>query len=410
MRIAVLVLAFAIVIPSRSAAQDVVPAVGFKTPPEAFPGKGRDLSQKSPSERNIYVGAFRAMEWLHKANKADGRFVYGFLPALRAPMEGDSYLDQVGACYALGRASKYFGDDRSAAVAKQALLTLLLETAVDPQNPQVRRTAASDDVLHRVASSGMLLTAIHAQPNPASDLLQSADQIAAHLERQLAPDGSFRWGTDDPSLAKNLDRQFSGIALLGIVRSHAQRPASWKLEALKKGRATYFAMWKKDPDLAMIPTHSAAYAEAFALTKDRAYADAVFEMNDWMLSLQYRDLDPRRRHWAGGFQTWRDGKAISAAPDIASAACAESLVEACRTARLAGDAQRLQRYREALESALAFLGTLQYGDSAVQHYAEWFRPAILGGFHASNQDGNLRLDYAWHALSAQAGYLTHVSQ
>ncbi|MFO0866644.1 MAG: hypothetical protein U0744_18730 [Gemmataceae bacterium] len=401
MRIGIIAIGTAMLLPAFASAQEVVPAVGYKKLDDASPGKGRDLTKMPLQQRTIFLSTLRATEWLHKANKADGRFVYGFLPALRTPMDGDSFVDQAGAAYALGRAAGYFGDERAAAVAKQALLTLLLETANDPQDPQQRRTAVADELLNRVASGGILLAAIHAQPNPATDLVQSGDQIALFLHKQMQPDGTFRIGTEDP----NLIHQASGLGVLGLAKNNMARPAAWKGDALKKARDAYVASWKKQPNLAMLPGHSAAYADAFAQTKDRAFADAVFEMNDWLLDLQYRDMEPRRRHWTGGFRSWRNGKAVDVAPDIQSAPCAESLAEACRVARLAGDAQRHERYRSALESSLMFLASLQYNDGAVQHYAEWFRPAILGGFHASHQDGNLRLDYAWHSLAAQVGYL-----
>jgi len=410
MRLAMLVLGSAIVLPGFGFGQEIVPAVGFRKLSDPTPGKGRDLSKLPHVQRTIHLSTLRATEWLHKANKADGRFVYGFLPALRMPMEGDSYLDQAGAVYALGRAAGYFGDERAGAVAKQALLTLLLETATDPQDPNVRRTVMADELLNRVASSGILLAAIHAQSNPASDLLQNGEQLALYLQKQQQADGSFRFAGEDPRIASDRIQHSSGYALLGLMRSHAAKPAAWKLETVKKAREPYLAQWRKQANIAMIPAHSAAYAEAYALTKDQTFADAVFEMNDWLLGLQYRDMEPRRRHWSGGFQVWRDGKAVSIAPDISSAVCAESLAEACRVARLAGDAQRHERYRVALENALIFLASLQYTDSAVQHYAEWFRPAVLGGFHASHQDGNLRLDYAWHSLAAQIGYLTNAAE
>ena len=405
MRFVMLAIGSAFLLPAFATAQDIVPAVGYKKLDDASPGKGRDLSKMPLQQRTIFLSTLRATEWLHKANKADGRFVYGFLPALRTPMEGDSFIDQAGAAYALGRAAGYFGDERAAAVAKQALLTLLLETATDPQDPQQRRTAVADALLNRVSSGGILLAAIHAQPNPASDLVQTGDQIALFLQKQLQADGTFRLTADNPQTANELMEQASGFGLLGIAKSNAARPTPWKTEALKKAREAHLSYWRKQPNLAMLPAHSAAYAEAFAQTKDRGFADAVFEMNDWLLDLQYRDMEPRRRHWTGGFRSWRNGKASDIGPDIHSGLCAESLAEACRVARLAGDAQRHERYRLALESSLMFLASLQYNDGAVQHYAEWFRPAILGGFHASHQDGNLRLDYAWHALAAQIGYL-----
>jgi hypothetical protein len=111
----------------------------------------------------------------------------------------------------------------------------------------------------------------------------------------------------------------------------------------------------------------------------------------------------------GGFMGWADGKAQAVAPQVGSAAYAEGLAEACRVARQAGDVPRFQRYRESLEHCLQFLTTLQYTEANAQHFADWYRPALLGAFHASHQDGDLRLDYTQHAVSALVGYLEHAA-
>ena len=70
--------------------------------------------------------------------------------------------------------------------------------------------------------------------------------------------------------------------------------------------------------------------------------------------------------------------------------------------------RQYRHYSEALERCLQFLATLQYTDANTQHFADWYRPALLGAFHASHEDGNLRIDYTQHAVCALVQYLTHV--
>ena len=106
--------------------------------------------------------------------------------------------------------------------------------------------------------------------------------------------------------------------------------------------------------------------------------------------------------------SWADGKAVDAPPTVGSAVFNESLAEARRAARVGTDPTRHQRYTEVLRRGLQFLVRLQYTDANLQHFEEWYRPRLAGGFHASSQDGNLRIDYAQHALSALAMYLEDV--
>lgn len=54
--------------------------------------------------------------------------------------------------------------------------------------------------------------------------------------------------------------------------------------------------------------------------------------------------------------------------------------------------------------ALQFTTRLQYTEADSQ-FADWYRPRLVGGFHASARDGVLRIDYSQHALSALVQYL-----
>src|SRR5262249_9900019 len=154
----------------------------------------------------------------------DGRFVYGFVPSLRLSMEGDNYVCQASAAFALARASRFFGDDRAAAIAKQALLTLLAETAVDGKEPHVRNVPINQ--ANPLAPAGMLIAATHELPTPAADLLDQADQLANLLRKQILADGSLNiagLGQDSapagPSSSANAEAvQFGpGPALYGII-------------------------------------------------------------------------------------------------------------------------------------------------------------------------------------------------
>ena len=61
------------------------------------PAAKRDLAKLSLLERQVYLSGQRATDWLERGNRPDGRFLFGYLPDLRAPMEGFHYLTQVEA-------------------------------------------------------------------------------------------------------------------------------------------------------------------------------------------------------------------------------------------------------------------------------------------------------------------------
>jgi hypothetical protein len=238
-------------------------------------------------------------------------------------------------------------------------------------------------------------------------VLEQSEQLCAFIRRQQAMDGSLGCEDSDAQLEADPEAMnyYPGEALYGLMRSQRHRPADWKLEVVRRALLYYQTWWRGHKTMAMIPWQTAAYTEAYVLTREQPFADFVTEMNDWICGLQYQQLDPRHPLWMGGFMNWPDGKALATAPQISSANYAEGLAEACRLTGRTGDVARYHRYREALERSLQFLTTLQYNDGNTQHYADWYRPVLLGAFHLSHQDGNLRIDYTQHALSALVQYL-----
>jgi hypothetical protein len=375
----------------------------------------RDLSRLTDLQKQMPICARRGAEWLFRMNEVKGRFVYGYVPALHVPLDGDHFLCQAGAAFALARAARFTGEERYAARATQAVLALLDETGTDKNDPQVRYTSLPPSAINRLGAAGLLVLAVHELPAPQADLLEKTEQLCNYIRRQARPDGSLasaeagddgKVPADDPE-AVLID---PGVALYGLVRSHKLRPAPWKLEVARKAMAYYGTWWKSHKDPAFVAWQSLACAELFALTKDPACAEFVTEMNDFLCGLQYHEIDPRRQFWYGGFMGWANGQPLETAPQIATAGYAESLAAACSVARALGDVARHERYSAAFDRCFQFLLTLQYTDANTDHFAPWYREKIVGGFHASHQDGNLRIDYTQHAVSALVTYLEPITK
>ena len=368
----------------------------------------RDVSGLGELPRQMLLAAQRGADWMYRMNGVKGRFLYGYLPALKQEMEGDHYLRQAGAAFALARAARFTGEERYAVRATQAVLALLDDTAVDPADKTVRRTTLPSAVVNRLGAAGLVVLAINELPAPRPDLLEKSEQLCNFIRKQARPDGSLAYregkGEDEGINC------YPGEALYALMRSQHHRPAGWKLELVKKALSCYRGWWKEHHSMAMVPWMSAAFAEAYLLTRDSACADFVNEMNDWICTLQYSQMEPRRLLWYGGFMGYKDGRPVDLPPTVACAAYAEGLVAGCRVAQERGDLTRHQRCSEALERCLQFLCTLQYSDAGTQHFADWYRPRLVGAFHGSHQDGNLRIDYTQHCICALLGYLEHVAR
>jgi hypothetical protein len=376
---------------------------------------GRDPARFSLLQRQLFFSAQRGADWLQRASRPDGRFGYVAAPALRLRNDNDHYLRQAGAAAALARAASFFKDDRAAACATRALLTLLLATATDDaKNPQVRCTTVPSTAVNRLASAGLLAQAVYELPAPAEDLLNQAEQLCNYVRTRQKADGSLS-AVDGPEAGATSETPeagdaFAAEALYAVARGLARRPAPWKVELLRKSLAYYPPRWRARKGVAALPRLTAAWAEAHLATRERAFADAVLEMCDWVGTLQYQQLEAERSLWVGGFMGWADGRTVPRLPEADSARPIEALAEGCRVARQLGDARRHPQYKEAVERGLLFLATLQYTLANTQHFAEWYQRELAGAFHVSHQDGSLRLDSTQHAVCALVHYLNHVAE
>src|SRR5262245_939944 len=106
----------------KAAAETLVPA---------SVAPARDPSKLTPLQEQMDLNARRGADWLFRMNWPDGRFVPGYSPALKTAMEGDHFLRQAQAAFALARAARYTGEQRYAARATLAVLTLLGQTVAD---------------------------------------------------------------------------------------------------------------------------------------------------------------------------------------------------------------------------------------------------------------------------------------
>lgn len=373
-----------------------------------------DLSKLTPLQREMFRSARSGTEWLCRVHQPSGRFVPGWLPDLNRPAEGDHFLRQAGATFALARSARVFRDERYATRARQAVLTLLAETGPDPADPHSRCTTLPSAVVNRLGAAGVLLAAIHELPEPASDLLDQGEQLARFIARRQSTNGSFQLGdTAEEAVDADGVNHHPGAGLYGLMRSNIRRPAAWKLDVARRAVGYYAGRWAERKELEFATGQIPAFAEAFVQSTERArdarFADYVFDMADWLCSRQLRHLDPRHPHWQGGFT--ESGRAAEAAPTAAGTACAAALVEASRVTRQKPDAERYSRYSEAAAAGLQFAITLQYTESNTQHFAAGYRQRVLlGGFHASPDDGSLRLDDSRHAVAALAAYWEQTAQ
>ncbi|HMP58055.1 MAG TPA: hypothetical protein PKD86_01770, partial [Gemmatales bacterium] len=313
-----------------------------------------------PAVRPVYVMGRRGAEWLAAMNRTDGLFEQGFNPAFNLPCEEEHYLTQVAATAALAQSARTFQAPAHAARAKQALLVLLAQTRVEEREPRVRLTQFPSASVNRAAAAAGLVLAIHAVPDPTPDLLEAAEQLAGYLRTLQTDEGHFRVEMEGlgPAAARTSveseSARVQGQIVQALAVSYGQAPAPWKLEAVRRAVVAQRSMWQGRRQMEVTYGMIAGCTELYERTKEAPFADCVFEMADWLASLQY-GVEPNAIHFQGGFMSWTGGQPARTPPTLRSAAAIAALADACRTARLAGNVAAHDRARQACDRGIQFL-------------------------------------------------------
>jgi hypothetical protein len=360
----------------------------------------------------VLESARSAGGWLLSIEREDGLFRYGWEPSLDRDLPEENWVRQAGTAAALARAGSVLGDPRMTERARQVIGRLMEKRDRQRSLPSSERNRLEKRLgAHPVGWTALLLLALAELETRSPAENEAGDRLAESLLARQRGDGSIRlgWSEDAADDDAEADEEgwayYPGEALLALASWGRVRGVPALVESVQRSRSVYWRLWRQEKEPAFIPWQSAAHAEVVASRQDdKVSASFVFEMNDWLINLQYEGKSAPTG-WEGGFGHYHEGQRWQVEPGIASASYAESLVEALRVASRVGDSAREERYRRALGSALAFVGRLQYRREDVSHFSPAYQALLVGAFFEGPSDGTVRIDFTQHALMAMGGHL-----
>jgi hypothetical protein len=320
------------------------------------------------------------------------------------------------AAVAVAQAARFTGDKQHAAVASQAVLRLLAFATAGPERPGVPRAGAVVTGVQqgRVRRAGRRWRFTSCRPRRAA--ARRGEGLCTFLRTRTRLDGSVHY-TDGPNDdCVKLDpagaNEYPGLALQALAASNRLRPGEWKKDAVKRGVTHYHAAFRARPHPLLVATVVPAAAELHLQTKLPEAATAAFEMADWLSALQIGANDGRALQWAGGFRAVADGRTTDAAPLTADTGrCVQALACAYQLTRATGDLAREAKLRPAVGFAVQFLCGAQFVEANTRHFEDNFRGKMLiGAFHLSPTDGNLRIDATACAVTGLLRFLASGAQ
>ena len=326
-------------------------------------------------------------EYLLRSQRPDGGFVYEYAPALGEYSTSDNIVRQVATAWIMASLERRSDSARHRAALTRALDFIAAKTRRAAPGSPALVVADNPDVSQLGTVAFGLLTVVTA----GDDALRAiARRYADAILSLQQPDGRFH--THFPAATQPEAEDFyPGEAMLALMHLHMRDADSRYPEALRRAFPYYREHFRRRPSTAFVAWQMAAYAQLFRLTRDRQYADFVFEMADTILSIQHVGPAVQYVDYVGGYRAGR-------APGVTSSTYNEGVLDAYDVARQMGERERAARYQRA--ALLGALFTLRLQFTPENAYFVPHADRVLGAFRASLADSTLRIDHTQHALNS----------
>lgn len=313
-----------------------------------------------------------------------GRYMYTFFPSKDLEPAEDWGLRNLNAVFVLAEIAKDQKDPVKTESVKKAIDTFA-RFLKDGHGgkwldwPYQRK-------VHSIAGTAFLLGAMLELEVPGYE--ETMKQMADAIISLQQPDGKLL--TDFSGEQRDVDQNYyPGETLLILARYYKKTKYKPALDAVEKAYPFYQAFWNKKENQQgpFVPWQARAYQEAWSITKEKKYADFVFQLEDWMLK-KYpplgSDSEPGRQ---GALSTQFAGTGVYS----------EGLSAATRLAREIGDKEHYEKYSKVLRGMMGYVLGLQFKDEDTY----WVkRPDKVRGALSMRPDNEeLRIDSTYHAIS-----------
>ncbi len=327
--------------------------------------------------------------WMLNQVQPDGRTVYKYWPSRGTEADGDNTIRQAMATICLGRIADRVADPDARDRADRNLDHLI---ATYYREDGAYGLAIEEE---KVKLGGVALMALAILESPNRDRHSEAlTRLTATINHLHNADGSFRtfYAPADRNDCQNF---YPGETLLFWAHALKAGLPGVTADAYMRAFRYYRAWFRTDSNPAFVPWHTQAHFVMRELVDEPELDGFIFEMNDWLLSMQQWDSAP----YADLLGRFYDPERPHLGPPHASATGVylEGLIDAFELARHYGDKPREAAYRRAILRGARSLARLQFKTDDDMFYISQ-RQRVEGGIRTETYNNEIRVDNVQHGL------------
>ena len=349
----------------------------------------------SPSPEDLLSSAVSGGNYLTSAVKADGRFVYSYQPVTDQESDAYNILRHAGTVYAMADLYQQTGDPR---------LLAALERAVDYLRGQIQKCQVKGVAEYCIVEAGetklggnglaVLAFTQYMKATGSMDLLEDTRSLARWIVSTQDASGEFMiHKVDLPSgeITDFVSDYYPGEAIYALARLYTLDKDDQWLSAASKG-AKWLANDRIEGKAEAEITHDhwllLGLGELQHIQPDPVYVESAIRITDAIIASQ--NLDPEYPDWFGSY--YRPPGSTPAATR------SEGLMAAYRIMRDFGTSDQAERILQAVKDNITFQLNTQFHPESAMYLPDPQR--VLGGFHQSLTNFEIRNDYVQHNLSS----------
>ncbi len=357
---------------------------------------------KAPTNREIENSLQLAGEYLVKATKNDGEFIY--LYDAETDIEDDSYnmVRHAGTVYAMFELYEWNKDEKVKEAGTRALGYLVEHIKTCTRGPR-NAVCLIDGGEIRLGGNALAIVALAKYQEATGDTqyLATMQSLARWMVWAQARNGEFRIHTLlSTGRTKNfISEYYPGEATLAFLRLYELDNDKKWLDAADRAARWLITVRDVGKDADTLPhDHWLLYAlnELYTFRPDPLFKDHAIKIAIAIVDFQW-NLPPKEHpDWMGGYYT----------PPVSTptATRTEGLVAAYQLAKKANlDASFLEILRGAIERGLTFELKTQITPQKSLSFKD--SRQARGGFMEDLDEASVRIDYVQHNISALLGYL-----
>jgi len=319
--------------------------------------------------------------YLLKHCRAEGDFYSSYHPFQNRLYEGNDPARLAYGVWVLARSARVLNESECRKSAIQGVTNLLKKMVSDADGTWIENHSGSS-----VSELAFLLLALLELPE-----VDGRDSLIKKLQQALwdsitLPHGrisTHRSAEDGEDIFQDY---FPGQLLLALACAAKADPSSIDRERLVKSFQYYRHRFLYRRHFGQVSWFLQAFSAWWLVTRDKAFAEMVFGIADWLLD--YQQLK------TGGFINDHQ----SDSPGFTTAVYLEGIAAAVPVANLLKEGARAANYLNSFTRGFEFLDRLiiQPRDESMLPNIDW----ALGGLRQSLNRSEIRIDFVQHSLSA----------